>query len=129
MCSLVNNHNEYGIPLNYSFFSDEYSCNITMNRERKTHEEAYNYFEKLKSTITDDCKLNYYEIEADEQLEDVGFIPNGDYEKVLRLMVLSDSKRYNDKTLRLGVITLDLESALLCRVNKIKEASNELCHI
>ena len=41
----------------------------------------------------------------------------------------NDSKRYNDKTLRLGVITLDLESALLCRVNRIKEAKNELCYI
>lgn len=100
-----------------------------MNHGGKTHEEAYNYFEKLKSTIIDDCKLNYYEIEADYKLEDVGFIPNGNYEKVLRLMVLSDGKKYNDKTLRLGVITLDLESALLCRVNRIKEASNELCHI
>lgn len=129
LCSLVNNHNEYGIPLNYTLFSDEDGNKIPMNHEGKTHEEAYNYFEKLKSTITDDCKLNYYEIEADEQLEDVGFIPNGDYEKVLRLIVLSDSKRYNDKTLRLGVITLDLESALLCRVNRIKEAKNELCYI
>lgn len=129
LCSLVNNHNEYGIPLNYALFSDEGGSKIPMNREGKTYEEAYNYFEKLKSTITDDCKLNYYEIEADDKLEDVGFIPNGDYEKVLRLIVLSDAKRYNDKTLRLGVITLDLESALLCRVNRIKEATNELCHI
>ena len=129
LCSLVNNHNEYGIPLNYTLFSDEDGNKIPMNHEGKTHEEAYNYFEKLKSTITDDCKLNYYAIEADEQLEDVGFIPNGDYEKVLRLMVLSDGKKYNDKTLRLGVITLDLESALLCRVNRLKESSNELCYI
>ena len=129
LCSLVNNHNEYGIPLNYYLFSDKDGSKIPMNREGKTHEEAYKYFEKLKSTITDDCKLNYYEIEADYELEDVGFIPNGDYEKVLRLIVLSDAKRYNDKTLRLGVITLDLESALLCRVNRLKEASNELCHI
>lgn len=129
LCSLVNNHNEYGIPLNYSLFSDEDGSKIPMNHEGKTHEEAYNYFEKLKSTITDNCKLNYYEIEADEKLEDVGFISNGDYEKVLRLIVLSDAKRYNDKTLRLGVITLDLESALLCRINRLKEASNELCHI
>lgn len=74
-------------------------------------------------------KPTYYEIEADEQLEDVGFIPNGDYEKVLRLIVLSDSKRYDDKTLRLGVITLDMESAILSRIGKTKEATNELCHI
>ena len=62
-------------------------------------------------------------------MEDVGFIPNGDYEKVLRLIVLSDSKKYNDKTLKLGVITLDMESAILSRISKTKEASNELCYI
>ncbi len=69
------------------------------------------------------------DFDVDEQLEDVGFIPNGDYEKVLRLIVLSDSKRYDDKTLRLGVITLDMESAILSRIGKTKEVSNELCHI
>lgn len=79
--------------------------------------------------MTDNCKLNYYEIEADEKLEDVGYTPNGEFEKVLRLIILSDGKKYNDKTLRLGVITLDLESALLCRLNRSKEASNELCYI
>ncbi len=101
-----------------------------MNHEGKTSKEAQEYFDKLQDTIKNDkLKLNYYEIEADEQLEDVGFIPNGDYEKVLRLIVLSDSKKYNDKTLRLGVITLDMESAILSRTSKTKEASNELCHI
>ena len=101
-----------------------------MNHEGKTHKEAQEYFDKLKDTIKNDkLKLNYYEIEADHQLEDVGFIPNGDYEKVLRLIVLSDSKKYNDKTLRLGVITLDMESAILSRISKMKEATNELCHI
>ncbi len=69
------------------------------------------------------------DFDVDEQLEDVGFIPNGDYEKVLRLIVLSDSKRYDDKRLRLGVITLDMESAILSRIGKTKEASNELCYI
>ena len=130
LCSLVNNHNEYGIPLNYTLFSDEDGNKIPMNHEGKTSKEAQEYFDKLQDTIKNDkLKLNYYEIETDKQLEDVGFIPNGDYEKVLRLIVLSDGKRYNDKTLRLGVITLDLESVLLCRVNRTKEASNELCHI
>ena len=101
-----------------------------MNHEGKTSKEAQEYFDKLKDTIKNDkLKLNYYEIEANAQLEDVGFIPNGDYEKVLRLIVLSDSKKYNDKTLRLGVITLNMESATLSRFGKTKEASNELCHI
>ena len=130
LADLVNFHNEYGVPCNWSIFSDSSGSKIAMNHEGKTHKEAQEYFDKLKDTIKNDkLKLNYYEIEADDQLEDVGFIPNGDYEKVLRLIVLSDAKRYNDKTLRLGVITLDLESAVLSRISKTKEISNELCHI
>lgn len=83
--------------------------------------------EKLMKVVKEaNCDIDCL---ADDQLEEVGFIPNGDYEKVLRLIVLSDSKRYNDKTLRLGVITLDMESAILSRIDKIKETSNELCHI
>ena len=130
LADLVNFHNEYGVPCKWSIFSDSSGYKIAMNHEVKTHKEAQEYFDKLKDTIKNDkLKLNYYEIEADDQLEDVGFIPNGDYEKVLRLIVLSDSKKYNDKTLRLGVITLDMESAILSRIGKTKEASNELCYI
>ena len=67
-------------------------------------------------------KLNYYETEADN------FESNGDYEQILRLIVLSDTKNYNDKILRLGVITLDLESALCSGLNR-KEQPNKLCNI
>ncbi len=130
LADLVNFHNEYGVPCNWSILSDSSGSKIAMNHEGKTSKEAQEYFDKLQETINNDkLKLNYYEIEADDYLEDVGFIPNGDYEKVLRLIVLSDSKRYDDKTLRLGVITLDMESAILSRIGKTKEASNELCHI
>lgn len=130
LADLVNFHNEYGVPCNWSIFEDSSGFKIAMNHEGKTSKEAQEYFAKLQDTIKNDkLKLNYYEIEADEQLEDVGFIPNGDYEKVLRLIVLSDSKRYNDKTLRLGVITLDMESAVISRISKTKEVSHELCHI
>ena len=130
LADLVNFHNEYGVPCNWSIFEDDSGSKIAMNHEGKTSKEAEEYFNKLQDTIKNDkLKLNYYEIEADDKLENVGFIPNGDYEKVLRLIVLSDSKRYNDKTLRLGVITLDMESAILSRIGKTKEASNELCHI
>ncbi|MCI8347432.1 MAG: hypothetical protein HFJ12_05770, partial [Bacilli bacterium] len=130
LADLVNFHNEYGVPCNWSIFEDSSGSKVAMNHEGKTTKEAQEYFDKLQDTIKNDkLKLNYYEIEADEQLEDVGFIPNGDYEKVLRLIVLSDSKRYNDKTLRLGVITLDMESAVLSRIGKTKEVSHELCNI
>ena len=82
----------------------------------------------FKFWILNSLKLNYYETEADSKLEDISFEPNGDYEQILRLIVLSDTKNYNDKTLRLGVITLDLESALYSRLKR-KEQPNELCNI
>ena len=130
LADLVNFHNEYGVPYNWSIFEDSSGSKIAMNHEGKSSKEAQEYFDKLQNTINNDkLKLNYYEIETDDKLEDVGFIPNGDYEKVLRLIVLSDSKRYDDKTLRLGVITLDMESAILSRIGKIKEKTHELCHI
>ena len=50
------------------------------------------------------------------------------YEQILRLIVLSDSKNYNGKTLIFGVITLDLESALYSCLNRNGQA-NELYNI
>ena len=130
LADLVNYHNNYGVPYNWNVFEDSSGTKINMNHEGKTSIEAKEYFKQLQETVsTNNLKLNYYETEADKNLEDISFIPNGDYEKVLSLIVLSDSKRFNDKTLRFGVITLDLESALLCRVKDMKEVSNELCHI
>ena len=129
LADLVNYHNNYDIPYNWEIFTDENGCKIPMNHEGKTSEQAHDYFNKLQSTIDTDLKLNYYETEADKELKDISFIPNGDYEKILRLIVLSDTKKYNDKTLRLGVITLDMESAVYSRLNTIEETKNELCHI
>ena len=108
---------------------DEKGFKIPMNHEDKTSLEAKEYFNKLQEVVSkNSLKLNYYETEADSKLEDISFEPNGDYEQILRLIVLSDTKNYNDKTLRLGVITLDLESALYSRLNR-KEQPNELCNI
>ena len=130
LADLVNYHNNYNVPYNWEIFEDESGIKIPMNHEGKTSAEAKAYFNKLQETISQDkLKLNYYETEADKELKDISFIPNGDNEKILRLIVLSDSKKYNDKTLRLGVITLDMESAVYSRLNKIKETKNELCYI
>ena len=130
LADLVNYHNNYNVPYNWEIFEDESGIKIPMNHEGKTSAEAKAYFNKLQETISQDkLKLNYYETEADKELKDISFIPNGDNEKILRLIVLSDSKKYNDKTLRLGVITLDMESVVYSRLNKIKETKNELCHI
>ncbi len=130
LADLVNYHNNYNVPYNWEIFEDESGIKIPMNHEGKTSAEAKAYFNKLQETISQDkLKLNYYETEADKELKDISFIPNGNNEKILRLIVLSDSKKYNDKTLRLGVITLDMESAVYSRLNKIKETKNELCYI
>ena len=130
LADLVNYHNNYNVPYNWEIFEDESGIKIPMNHEGKTSAEAKAYFNKLQETISQDkLKLNYYETKADKELKDISFIPNGDNEKILRLIVLSDSKKYNDKTLRLGVITLDMESVVYSRLNKIKETKNELCHI
>ena len=129
LTDLVNYHNNYGVPYNFNIFSDEKGFKIPMNHEGKTSFEAKEYFNKLQDVVSkNSLKLNYYETEADSKLEDISFEPNGDYEQILRLIVLSDTKNYNDKTLRLGVITLDLESALYSRLNR-KEQPNELCNI
>ena len=109
--------------------TDEKGFKIPMNHEGKTSLEAKEYFNKLQEVVSkNSLKLNYYETEADSKLEDISFESNGDYEQILRLIVLSDTKNYNDKTLRLGVIALDLESALYSRLNR-KEKPNELCNI
>lgn len=129
LTDLVNYHNNYGVPYNFNIFSDEKGFKIPMNHEGKSSLEAKEYFNKLQNIVSkNSLKLNYYETEADNKLEDISFEPNGDYEQILRLIVLSDTKNYNDKTLRLGVITLDLENALYSRLNR-KEQPNELCNI
>lgn len=129
LADLVNYHNNYNIPYNWEIFEDDKGIKIPMNHEGKTSIEAQEYFNKLQSVLDKDLKLNYYETEADKELRDISFIPNGDCEQILRLIVLKDTKKYNDKTLRLGVITLDMESAVYSRLNTSKEAKNELCHI
>ena len=48
-----------------------------MNHEGKTTIETKEYFNKLQNTLSDtECKLNYYEIEADEKLENMSFEPH-----------------------------------------------------
>ncbi|MBP3920980.1 MAG: recombinase family protein [Bacilli bacterium] len=129
LADLVNYHNNYNVPYNWEIFEDDKGIKIPMNHEGKTSIEAQEYFNKLQSVLDKDLKLNYYETEADKELRDISFMPNGDCEQILRLIVLKDTKKYNDKTLRLGIITLDMESAIYSRLNTSKEAKNELCHI
>ena len=40
LADLVNFHNEYGVPCNWSIFADSSGSKIAMNHEGKTHKEA-----------------------------------------------------------------------------------------
>ena len=103
---------------------------IPVNDELQTSKEAQEYFNKLKDLyLKDKLIFNYYETETDSQLENTDFIHNNELEKVLRLIPLSDKMKYNDDNLRLGVITLDLESALDYSIKRYMERQNELCNI
>ena len=130
LAELVNYHNNYGIPYNLKEIRDGDGYKIPVNDELQTSKEAQEYFNKLKDLyLKDKLIFNYYEIETDSRLENTDFIHNNELEKVLRLIPLSDKKKYNDDNLRLGVITLDLESALDYSIKKHMETKNELCNI
>ena len=130
LAELVNYHNNYGIPYNLKEIKDEGGYKIPVNDELQTSEEAQEYFNKLKELyLKDNLIFNYYETETDSQLENTDFIHNNELEKVLRLIPLSDKKKYNDDNLRLGVITLNLESALDYSIKRYTERQNELCNI
>lgn len=130
LAELVNYHNNYGIPYNLKEIRDGDGYKIPVNDELQTSKEAQEYFNKLKDLyLKDKLIFNYYETETDSQLENTDFIHNNELEKVLRLIPLSDKMKYNDDNLRLGVITLDLESALDYSIKRYMERQNELCNI
>ena len=103
------NNKKFGAPLDLPIFSDEYGRKLKMNMEVKTKEDAKKYFERLKEIIGNDYKLNYYEIETDEKLEDLHFYAESKNELILRLIVLEDDKYKKRKNLNLGIITIDLK--------------------
>ena len=130
LAELVNYHNNYGIPYNLKEIRDGDGYKIPVNDVLQTSKEAQEYFNKLKDLyLKDKLIFNYYETETDSQLENTDFIHNNELEKVLRLIPLSDKMKYNDDNLRLGVITLDLESALDYSIKRYMERQNELCNI
>ena len=83
-------------------------------------------------------KLNYYEVIPDEDFSDISFISNVDIEKIVRIILIKDNKKYKDDKLKLGIITIDLsdikapngEQLYKGFFEKFKEMSdNELCNI
>ena len=135
---MISNHNNYGLPYNLKWFVDDYGCSLNMNKEHKTQKQALKYFNKLQETMGSDYKLNYYEVDTDDDLKDITFSSDIEAEKIIRLICIKNDKNYKKQNLRLGVITIDLSdikdkngNSLYKEVlEKAKEVyQNELCNI
>ena len=138
LLDLINYNQDYGLPLNWFLFEDDYGYSLPMNKELKTIEQAQNYFNKLAETLGSDYKLNYYFVEPDDDLSDISFSSNADIEKIVRIIAINDKKKYKDNKLKLGIITVDLsdikningEQLYKGFFEKFKEmCDNELCDI
>lgn len=117
LTDLLTFNNEYKLPLNYSLFEGEYGLPIPQNNEVKIRDESREYFNKLNSLLGTEYKLNYYEIDTDDNLTNLKISSEVKIEKIIRLITLKDEK-FDNGNLKLGVITLDLDNI---KNNKIKE--------
>ncbi|MDD2518657.1 MAG: recombinase family protein [Bacilli bacterium] len=135
---MMHNHDTYDIPYDWNIFVDDYGFNLSMNHEVKTKEQARIYFNKLQETLGSDYKLNYYEVETDDDLKDVHFESDVEIEKIIRLIALKDENEYVNQNLKLGIITIDLSDikdkngkqlfdGFFEKVREVLE--NELCDI
>lgn len=105
---LINYNKEYGLPLNINLFQDEYGLPISTNKEIKTSIDAKKYFNKLVEVLGNDYKLNYYLTEPDQDFRNIVFKSNIDIEKIVRIILINDNKKYKNNKLKIGIITLDL---------------------
>ena len=117
LTDLLTFNEEYKLPLNYSLFEDEYGLPIPQNYEVKTRDEGEEYFNKLQTILGEEYKLNYYEIDTDDNLTNLKISSGIKLEKIIRLITLKDEK-FDNGNLKLGVITVDLDDI---GNNKIKE--------
>ena len=139
LMDMINNHAMYGTPYNFNLFEDDYGYPLRMNWEAKTRENAKKYFDKLCATLGSDYKLNYYEVDTDEELKDITFSSTCEIEKIIRLIALERDKFDKSKNLKLGIITIDLTNVIAPngkqvykgyfeKVRKVLK-DNELCNI
>ena len=139
LADMRNNHIMYGTPYNFTIFEDDYGYLLRMNWEAKTSENAKKYFDKLCATLGSDYKLNYYEVDTDDDLRDITFSSTCEIEKIIRLIALERNKFDKSKNLKLGIITIDLTNVIAPngkqvykgyfeKVRKVLK-DNELCHI
>ena len=139
LMDMINNHAMYGTPYNFNLFEDDYGYPLRMNWEAKTKEDAKKYFDKLCATLGSDYKLNYYEVDTDDELRDITFSSTCEIEKIIRLIALERDKFDKNKNLKLGIITIDLTNVIAPngkqvykgyfeKVRKVLK-DNELCNI
>lgn len=139
LMDMINNHKEFGTPYNFNLFEDDYGYPLRMNWEAKTNENAKKYFDKLCTTLGSDYKLNYYEVDTDDELRDITFFSICEIEKIIRLIALERDKFDKSKNLKLGIITIDLTNVIAPngkqvykgyfeKVRKVLK-DNELCNI
>lgn len=105
---LINYNKEYGLPLNINLFQDEYGLPISTNKEIKISIDAQKYFNKLVEVLGNDYKLNYYLTEPDQDFRNIVFKSNIDIEKIVRIILINDNKKYKNNKLKIGIITLNL---------------------
>ena len=140
LLDMIINHKNYGIPYNFNIFEDDYGYMLPMNWEIKTKDEAKSYFNKLCTTLGNEYKLQYYEIDTDDDLKNISFESDIEIEKIIRLIALENDDKFDkDKNLKLGVITIDLSNIkapngkqvykdFFEKVRKVLK-ENELCNI
>ena len=139
LMDMINNHKEFGTPYNFNLFEDDYGYPLRMNWEAKTNENAKKYFDKLCTTLGSDYKLNYYEVDTDDELRDITFSSTCEIEKIIRLIALERDKFDKSKNLKLSIITIDLTNVIAPngkqvykgyfeKVRKVLK-DNELCNI
>lgn len=86
---MINYNQDYGLPLNWFLFEDNYGYLLPMNKELKTTEQAQNYFDKLVETLGSDYKLNYYFVEPNDDLNDISLLQMQILKKQLELSLLT----------------------------------------
>ena len=59
--------------------------------------------------MSNDYKLNYYLTEPDQEFKNIAFKSNIDIEKIVRIILINDNRKYNNNNkLKIRIITLDL---------------------
>ena len=95
-------------------------------------------FNKLVETLGSEYKLNYYKIETNDDLTDLGFDSTNEVEKIIRVITINNEEKFKDDNLKLGIITIDLTDVIAPNgaqlykgfFEKAKEMyDNELCGI